>query len=82
MALKQKNDSRKVFDISSEEGIKKAERYQQRLYKLYNFVKIEPVGFEKVALSGFWIWRRGNSLGNASGARCGRRRGSRMTSQS
>lgn len=47
-----KLNSKKVFDISTEKGIKRAEKYQKNLYKKFDNVKIEPTGFNKVALSG------------------------------
>jgi len=42
----------KTFDITTKEGMEKAEKYQQNLYKKYDTVKITPFGFEKVTLSG------------------------------
>lgn len=50
MAYKVKKS--KVFDISSDKGIKRAERYQQRLYKEYDIVQITPFGLDKVKLAG------------------------------
>jgi len=44
--------TKKVFDISTQKGLKKAEKYQQNLYKRFDIVKINPIGFEKVELSG------------------------------
>jgi len=42
----------KTFDISTEAGMKNAERFQSKLYKKYSHVKIEPSGYEKVKLIG------------------------------
>ena len=47
-----KLQARKVFDISTQKGLKKAEKYQQTLYKRFDVVNINPIAFEKVELSG------------------------------
>ena len=45
-------ESRKVFNLRSEKGLKSAERYQQHLYKHYDVVKVEPQGMDKVTIWG------------------------------
>jgi hypothetical protein len=42
----------KVFDTSTKQGIKDAEKHQQALYKKYDKVKVEPSGLDKTEVWG------------------------------
>ena len=42
----------KVFDISTNKGLKNAEKYQQKLYKKYDNVRIYIAGLNKVEIYG------------------------------
>lgn len=42
----------KTFDTSTLAGLKSAERYQARLYNLYDKVTVTPIGFNRVCITG------------------------------
>ena len=42
----------KVFDTSTLAGLQSAERYQQRLYNLYDSVRVLTVGMNRVQIVG------------------------------
>lgn len=42
----------KMFDTSTPEGLKAAERYQARLYNLYDRVEAKPVGLTRTLVTG------------------------------
>ena len=41
----------KVFDTSTLQGLKAAERFQQRAYSLYESISVRPIGLERVQIS-------------------------------
>lgn len=49
---KSARSSGKVFDISTIEGIKRAEKYQKMLYNKFTHVKIEPFSVDRIRLEG------------------------------
>lgn len=42
----------KIFDISTLEGLKAAERYQNRLYQKYEKVVVATIGLDRVKIYG------------------------------
>ena len=42
----------RTFDISNPKGLKQAERYQQRLYSLFDKVIVVPIGLSHIKIWG------------------------------
>ena len=47
-----KKSKMKVFDISTEKGIRRAENYQDELYTKYNVVNVKIISSSKVKVEG------------------------------
>ena len=47
------NKTTKIFNLSTEQGLKKAENYKRKLENTYYRVDTESQGFNKVALTGY-----------------------------
>lgn len=43
---------KKAFDISSKQGILKAEKFKAKLNNKYNKVNVEVIGIDKIRISG------------------------------